>query len=89
MTSHRRPHGPARRAHLRLVTATSPPPAPPEERRAPATALLEVELQAMSELGALIRQRAAELPEDSSLRAELLETAEYYSTGAEQHCVDA
>ena len=38
----------------------------------------------MSRVAALLRRRAARLPEDSLVRAELMETAEYYATGADQ-----
>jgi hypothetical protein len=35
----------------------------------------------MSRVAVLLRRRAARLPEDSVVRAELMETAEYYATG--------
>jgi hypothetical protein len=38
----------------------------------------------MSRVAVLLRRRAARLPKDSLLRAELMETAEYYATGADQ-----
>jgi hypothetical protein len=38
----------------------------------------------MSRVAALLRRRAARLPEDSPLRAELMEAAEYYAIGADQ-----
>jgi len=41
----------------------------------------------MFRVAALLRRRAARLPEDSLLRAELMEAAEYYATGADQGSV--
>ncbi|MGZ6640006.1 MAG: hypothetical protein ACXVII_45275 [Solirubrobacteraceae bacterium] len=38
----------------------------------------------MVRVAVLLRRRAARLPEDSVLRAELMETAEYFATGADQ-----
>jgi hypothetical protein len=59
-----------RRGHLSLA---APVPA-----QIPLTAQ---EVRAMSRVAALLRRRAARLPEDSPLRAELIEIAEYYATG--------
>jgi hypothetical protein len=38
----------------------------------------------MSRVAALVRRRAARLPEDSPLRAELTGAAEYYAIGADR-----
>lgn len=72
MNSHGRRHGAVRR-HLRLAA-----PVLAEIRFSPQ------EVRAMSRVAVLLRRRAARLPEDSLLRAELMETAEYYATGADQ-----
>jgi hypothetical protein len=72
MNSHRRRHS-AVRGHLRLAAPFSA-----EIRFSPQ------EVRAMSRVAVLLRRRAARLPEDSLLRAELIETAEYYATGADQ-----
>ena len=61
------------RGHLRLAAPVSG-----EIRFSPQ------EVRAMSRVAVLLRRRAARLPEDSLLRAELMETAEYYATGADQ-----
>lgn len=61
------------RGHLCLAAPISP-----EIRLSPQ------EVRAMSRVAVLLRRRAARLPEDSVLRAELMEIAEYYATGAEQ-----
>jgi hypothetical protein len=61
------------RGHLRLAAPFSA-----EIRFSPR------EVRAMSRVAVLLRRRAARLPEDSLLRAELMETAEYYATGADQ-----
>jgi hypothetical protein len=61
------------RGHLRLAASVSA-----EIRFSPQ------EVRAMSRVAVLLRRRAARLPEDSLLRAELMETAEYYATGADQ-----
>src|SRR4051812_11950417 len=71
-----------RRGHLQLV-APSPVPAPPAASPAPAGPSAR-ERRTMTRVAALLRRRAARLPEDSLLRAELLETAEDYATGAEE-----
>jgi hypothetical protein len=42
----------------------------------------------MLRVAALLRRRAARLPKDSLLRAELVEAAEYYATGADQAAMD-
>jgi hypothetical protein len=73
MNSHGRRQSAVRRGHLRLA--------------APVSAEIRVsrqEVRAMSRVAVLLRRRAARLPEDSLLRAELIETAEYYATGADQ-----
>jgi hypothetical protein len=62
-----------RRGHLRLAAPVSA-----EIRLSPQ------EVRAMSRVAVLLRRRAARLPKDSLLRAELMETAEYYATGADQ-----
>jgi hypothetical protein len=72
MNSHRRRHSDVR-GHLRLAVPVSA-----EIRFSPQ------EVRAMSRVAVLLRRRAARLPEDSLLRAELMETAEYYATGADQ-----
>jgi hypothetical protein len=61
------------RGHLCLVA-----PVAPEIR------LSRREVRTMRRVAALLRRRAARLPKDSLLRAELMEAAEYYATGAEQ-----
>ena len=61
------------RGHLRLVAPISP------EIR-----LSRREVRTMSRVAALLRRRAARLPEDSPLRAELMVAAEYYAIGADQ-----
>ena len=38
----------------------------------------------MSRVAALLRRRAARLLEDSQLRADLMQAAEYYAIGADQ-----
>jgi hypothetical protein len=63
------------RGPLRLVTSTAP-----AESRAPLTSQ---ETEASLEVAALLRRHAVRLPEDSTLRAELLDAAEYYELGAE------
>jgi hypothetical protein len=42
------------------------------------------EVRTMLRVAAVLRRRAARLPKDSLLRAELSEAAEYYATGADQ-----
>lgn len=61
------------RGHLCLVAAV-----------APEIRLSRREVRTMRRVAALLRRRAARLPEDSVLRAELMEAAEYYATGADQ-----
>jgi hypothetical protein len=73
MNTHRTGQSAIHRGHLRLVAPVSP------EIR-----LSRREVRTMSRVGALIRRRAARLPEDSPLRAELMEAAEYYTIGADQ-----
>jgi hypothetical protein len=73
MNSHGRRQGAVRRGHLRLAAVV-----PAEIRLSPR------EVRAMSRVAVLLRRRAARLPEDSLVRAELMETAEYYATGADQ-----
>lgn len=73
MNSHGRRQSAVRRGHLRLAA-----PVAAEIRLSPQ------EVRAMSRVAVLLRRRAARLPEDSLLRAELMETAEYYATGADQ-----
>lgn len=70
MNTHRTGHV-VHRGHLCLV-------GPPEIR------LSRQEVRTMFRVAALLRRRAARLPEDSLLRAELMEAAEYYATGADQ-----
>jgi hypothetical protein len=69
MNTHRRGQSPVHRRHLSLAT-----PVAPESR------LTARELRVVSRVAALLRRRAARLPEASDLRAELIETAEYYAT---------
>ena len=73
MNSHGRRQSAVRRGHLRLAAAV-----PAEIRLSPQ------EVRAVSRVAVLLRRRAARLPEDSLLRAELMETAEYYATAADQ-----
>jgi len=73
MNTNRPPQTAVHRGHLSLAAPFSP-----EIRLGPQ------EVRAMSRVAVLLRRRAARLPEDSLLRAELTETAEYYSTGADQ-----
>jgi hypothetical protein len=73
MNTHRTGQSVVHRGHLCLVAPVSP------EIR-----LSRREVRAMSRVAVLLRRRAAHLPEDSLLRAELMEVAEYYATGAEQ-----
>jgi hypothetical protein len=73
MNSHGRRQSAVRRGHLRLAAAV-----PAEIRLSPR------EVRAMSRVAVLLRRRAARLPEDSLVRAELMETAEYYAIGADQ-----
>jgi hypothetical protein len=61
------------RGHLCLVA-----PVWPEIR------LSRREVRTMSRVAVLLRRRATRLPKDSLLRAELMEAAEYYATGADQ-----
>jgi hypothetical protein len=72
MNTHRTGQSVVHRGHLCLVAPVSP------EIR-----LSRRELRAMSRVAVLLRRRAARLPEDSLLRAELMEVAEYYATGAD------
>jgi hypothetical protein len=85
MNTHRMSSG--RRGHLQLVGPTSQSGAKrttaPEEAT-PATGPTARERRTMTRVAASLRRRARRLPEDSPLRAELLETAEYYEAGAEQ-----
>jgi hypothetical protein len=73
MNTRRTGQGVVHRGHLCLVA-----PVAPEIR------LTRREVRTMLRVAALLRRRAARLPEDSLLRAELVEAAEYYATGAEQ-----
>ena len=73
MNTHRTGQSVIHRGHLRLVAPVSP------EIR-----LSRREVRAMSRVAVLLRRRAARLPEDSPLRAELMEVSEYYATGAER-----
>ena len=70
MNTYRPRQSDVRRGHLSLAAPVSP------EIR-----LSRQELRAMSRVAVLLRRRAARLPEDSVVRAELMETAEYYATG--------
>ena len=72
MNTHRTGQSVVHRGHLRLVAPVSP------EIR-----LSRREVRAMSRVAVLLRRRAARLPEDSPLRAELMEVSEYYATGAD------
>ena len=74
MNSHGRRQSAVRRGHLRVAAAV-----PAADFR-----LSPREVRAMSRVAVLLRRRAARLPEDSLVRAELMETAEYYATGADQ-----
>jgi hypothetical protein len=69
MTTHRTRHSAVRRRHLSLAAPVAPETRPTSR-----------EIRATSRIAALLRRRAARLPEDSVLRAELMETAEYYAT---------
>jgi hypothetical protein len=73
MNTHGRRQSAVRRGHLRLAAPVSA-----EIRLSPQ------EVRAMSRVAVLLRRRVARLPKDSLLRAELMETAEYYATGADQ-----
>ena len=73
MNMHRTGESVVRRGHLCLVAPVSP-----EVR------LSRREVRTMSRVAVLLRRRAARLPKDSQLRAELAEAAEYYATGAAQ-----
>ena len=73
MNTHRTGQSVVHRAHLRLVAPVSP------EIR-----LSRREVRTMSRVAVLLRRRAARLPEESVLRAELMEAAEYYAIGAGQ-----
>jgi hypothetical protein len=68
------------RRHLRLVTASTTAVSPVEDSTNRVTAR---ELREMSRVAAHLRRRARRLPEDSMLREDLLETAEYYAAAAE------
>jgi hypothetical protein len=82
MDTHMNHQDASRRAHLQLVgsprasalPAPAPAPAGPTDK----------ERRTMARVAGQLRRRAAKLPEDSVLRAELLETAEYFATGAEE-----
>jgi len=71
-----------RRRHLRLATAPVPAPEP-EPVPEPGVKLTPQEVRAMAAVASHLRRRAGRLPEDSILRAELLEAAEYYALGAD------
>jgi hypothetical protein len=73
MNTHRAGQPVIHRGHLCLVA-----PVVPEIR------LSRREVRTMLRVAALIRRRAARLPKDSLLRAELMDAAEYYATGADQ-----
>jgi hypothetical protein len=73
MNTHRTEQGVVHRGHLRLVGPVSP-----------GVRLSRREVRTMFRVAALLRRRAARLPQDSLLRAELTEAAEYYATGAHQ-----
>ena len=73
MNTHRTGQSDVHRRHLCLVAPVSPD-----------IRLSRREVRAMSRVAALLRRRAARLPADSLLRAELIEAAEYYATGADQ-----
>jgi len=76
MNTHRAGQTVIHRGHLCLVA-----PVAPEIR------LSRREVRTMRRVGALLRRRAARLPKDSLLRAELMEAAEYYATGADQAAI--
>jgi hypothetical protein len=69
-----------RRRHLRLATAPAPEPEPAPD---PGVKLTPQEVRAMAAVASHLRRRAGRLPEDSIVRAELLEAAEYYALGAD------
>ena len=73
MNTHRTGQSDVHRRHLCLVAPVSP------EIR-----LSRREVRAVSRVAALLRRRAARLPAGSLLRAELMDAAEYYATGADQ-----
>ena len=73
MNTHRTGQSDVHRRHPCLVAPVSP------EIR-----LSRREVRTMSRVAALLRRRAARLPADSFLRAELMEAAEYYAVGADQ-----
>jgi hypothetical protein len=75
MNTHRKRPRAVRRGHLSLAV-----PIAPMIRFSPQ------EVRAMLRVAVLLPRRAARLPEDSVLRAELMETAEYFATGADQAC---
>ena len=77
MNTHRTGQSVIHRGHLCLVA-----PAAPEIR------LSRREVRTMLRVAVLLRRRAARLPKDSLLRAELMEAAEYYATGADQAAMD-
>ena len=56
----------------------------PDEVPEPLASSTGRELRAMARVAAYLRRRARRLPEDSPLRAELLETAEYFATAADE-----
>jgi len=64
------------RGHLCLVATV-----------APEIRLSRREVRTMRRVAAMLRWRAARLPQDSLLRAELMEAAEYYATGADQAAI--
>jgi hypothetical protein len=73
MDTHRKRARAGRRGHLSLAVPI-----------APTLRFSAQEVRAMVRIAVLLRRRAARLPEDSVLRAELMETAEYFATGADQ-----
>lgn len=77
------PRGAERRGQLQLV-GSRPPLAPgPGAAAAAPDPVTPHERAVMSALAEHLRRCARELPVQSHLRAELLETAEYYALGAE------
>jgi len=73
MNTHRTGQGAIDRGHLCLVA-----PVAPEIR------LSRREVRTMLRVATLLRRRAARLPKDALLPAELMEAAEYYASGPDQ-----
>ncbi len=69
-----------RGTHLRLVTT----PDEGDAASSPRPAATKRELRELARAAAFLRRRARRLPEDSPVREELLETAEYFAATAEE-----